>query len=113
EAIETAGSLAGTNEVPDDRVTRLRARIAAAQSALDERATKHQEQLNRERLRLQHYETELQQKAAQLLEVARENRRVMNRGKAMTRGEAGAAGPDDLDLLIEAAASRVEEATAT
>jgi pSer/pThr/pTyr-binding forkhead associated (FHA) protein len=54
----------------DDSSQRFKARVAAAQQALDERARKLWEGLSKERERLTTYHSELHQKARQLLETA-------------------------------------------
>lgn len=69
-------------------LTRMRARVAAAQKALDQRAMNHLERLNQERIRLQAYQIELQRKASELLQVARENRRLLHRGRQAEESEA-------------------------
>ncbi len=94
---------AGVDEVrvSDEGLLRMKARVAAAQRALDDRASKHLERLNQERVRLQSFEAELERKAAELLEVARENRRVMNRGREAIRGEMPPAESADFDVPCE------------
>jgi pSer/pThr/pTyr-binding forkhead associated (FHA) protein len=83
-----------------DDLARVRSRVAAAQQALDQRALKHLEQLNAERLRLRAYQSELQQKASELLKVARENRRLLNRdGVTGEPGVIGAKASEELTLL--------------
>ena len=74
----TAASSTGAGDLSEERLARVRSRVAAAQKALDQRASKHLEQLNSERQRLRAYEAELEKKAAELLNFARENRRMLN-----------------------------------
>ncbi|MBN2563854.1 MAG: FHA domain-containing protein [Phycisphaerae bacterium] len=63
----------------DQRVLELRARVAAAQNALDERARKLREGLNKERQHLKACRSELQTQAARLLTVARRDHQAVDR----------------------------------
>ncbi len=68
--IQHARTLAGA-EANDESVMRIRDRVAAAQEALDERARRHWEKLDQERLRLESLQAELKKKAAAMLEATR------------------------------------------
>jgi hypothetical protein len=91
------------------QMARMRARIAAAQKALDDRATRHLKGLNEERSRLRTFEAALRRKAAQLLEAAKENQRLMNGANQLVQ-ETVAAEADDLFLLAGAGSSAEPQA---
>jgi pSer/pThr/pTyr-binding forkhead associated (FHA) protein len=85
----------------EERIAKVKARVAAAQEALDQRARKHWEKIEKERERLRAYHAELQEKATSLLNAARENRRLASEQRR-TAGVGEAASPlPDADLLAE------------
>lgn len=64
-------------KVVNEKSERLKARVAAAQHALDERAKKLWDGLSKERERLSSYHSELQSKARKLLEAAMQKREAL------------------------------------
>ncbi len=64
-------------KVVNEKSERLKARVAAAQHALDERAKKLWDGLSKERERLSSYHSELQAKARKLLEAAMQKREAL------------------------------------
>ncbi|MFH1417869.1 MAG: FHA domain-containing protein [Planctomycetota bacterium] len=79
----------------DEGVARIRERVAAAQQALDERARRHWEQLDQERVRLESLQVELKKKAATLLNATRQQERS-DRSHRLSNGL------DDLDRALAA-----------
>lgn len=73
-------------KVVNEKSERLKARVAAAQHALDERAKKLWDGLSKERDRLSSYHSELQSKARKLLETAMQKREAL-------QAQTGAADP--------------------
>ncbi|QDV91367.1 Chromosome partition protein Smc [Phycisphaerae bacterium RAS2] len=74
-------------KVVNEKSERLKARVAAAQHALDERAKKLWDGLSKERERLSGYHSELQSKARKLLEAAMQKREAL-------QAQTGAADPN-------------------
>lgn len=67
-----------------EKMGKLRARVVAAQTALDQRARAHWEQLKAERARLMAYQTDLRRRAAELLAAAKDNREARDQQPANT-----------------------------
>ncbi|HVP11535.1 MAG TPA: FHA domain-containing protein [Phycisphaerae bacterium] len=107
---ETGNERGGADE---DRLARVRSRVAAAQKALDQRALNHLERLNSERQRLRAYQVELQQKASELLRVARENRQLLNRGRVAAESGFNAAKASEELTVLGRLAGELETIEAT
>jgi len=105
EAAETTAAAEGVLTGPNsnEQMARMKARIAAAQRALDDRAARQVSSLNRERSRLRIFEAALRRKAAQLLEAVRGNQQWANSAEP-TSVESGTAGADDIEAFVEMAA---------
>jgi len=85
-----------------EKMSKLRARVVAAQTALDRRARQHWEQLDAERTRLMAYQTDLRRRAAELLAAAKDNREMRSQPPADATKRSTAT--DDVwDEAIEAA----------